>query len=381
MGRFSRQTDESGWLPVRRRAAAAVVWAAMLLLAAGPAPAQDASPVTVELRYSSGADAAAMITPAKALTGGKPFTINGASGSLSVAGSPVTFTVTWHEGQKAFYGGMDADGDGKVAGREFVKFDNSMGATFRVRAGGKTHVVRVANVYPYVRTTGGGGIASVKGGYAVCGYYRGVGAGDTIRLFDEDLDGKISQDGADAIMIGRSGAAIPLKTTHQVGGRHYTVSVAEDGSSITLTPLADSAVGIVKTNFRRGLKVLALADKEGRCYDIVASGATGIPAGSYKLVYGVLTDGKGVAIIKPTDKCPTYEIQAGKINTLRIGAPLWVSFSASVRGGNVSVYPGVKIYGAGYEEYSFDMSGGPGLPRILMLEGSTPLSNESMEFG
>ena len=384
MGRYHRSKKEAPW-SARGGLSCAVpaVCLVLALLAAsvGPAAAQEPAGTQLALRYSSGADATALISPAKALDGGKSFYFRAASGSLSVAGSPVAFAVSWHEGQRAFYAGMDTDGDGQVAGKEFVKLNQTMSGTYKVQAGGQTHVVRVSNVNPAVRTDGKGGIVYVRGAYTVCGYYQGTYQGATIRLFDENADGKITQDGSDSIVAGRAEAAVPLRTIHQIGNYHCTLSVAEDGSSVTVTPLADPGLGVVLTTFRRGLKVLSMIDEEGRSYDIATSGRTGVPAGRYKLHYGVLTDGKAVAVIKPTDKCPVYEIQAGKINKLRIGAPLWVSFSATVQAGNVKVSPVVNIYGAGYEEYRFDMSGGTGRPHVLMVQGGAVLQDAPMDYG
>jgi hypothetical protein len=249
-----------------------------------------------------------------------------------------------------------------------------------VKVADKKHIVRIANMRVTTKQPDGGGITFVSCGYVVCGFYHGVHEGTPIRVFDDNLDGVITQDGKDAIMVGRGGAAIPLMKFHQIGNRHCSLEVAKDGSTVTVTPVSSPALGIVETSFKRGLKVLAMVDTQGNSYDLVASGRTGIPAGSYKLVYGVLSDGSAFTVIKPSDKCPVYEVQAGKINTLRIGAPLWVSFYASFSKGNVTVSPAVNIYGAGNEEYTFDFSGGTGRPNVLILGGEQPFK-KAMDYG
>ena len=364
-------------------AAGAVALIAAALVAGPTAMGQEGTGKQVELRYQTGTEALKAFTPAKALTGGKPFRIlNGPSGMLDVAGTPVKFAVAWHKGLNAYLAGMDTDGDGKLEENEYVKLSNTLSGTFKVRAGDKSHLVRVADLRISIKQSDNGGIVGVYGGYLVAGFYQGVYEGKLIRLFDDDLDGAIKQDGSDSIMIGRTGAAIPLMKVHQVGNLHCSLEAAADGSSVTVTPLTNVALGIVETSFRRGLKVLAIVDKEGKSYDLVTSGRSGIPAGSYKLSYGVLSDGSAFTVIKPTDKCPTYEVQAGKINKLLIGAPLWVSFSASIRQGNVSVSPRVNIYGAANEEYCFDFSGGTGRPHVLLLEGGSLLQPPiPMEYG
>ena len=352
------------------------------MVASSSATAQGLAGQEVQLSYQSNAEALAAFTPAKALTGGKQFVIRSDTGTLDVAGSPVMFGVRWHQGLQAFFAGMDVNGNGVLDDNEWCRLALSGTATFQqVKVGDKKHIVRLADIRAAVKQTPGGGIAFVSGGYVVCGFYQGVYEGTCVRIFDDNLDGAITQDGKDAIMVGRGGAAIPLMKFHQVGSRHCSLEVAKDGSKVTITPVASPALGIVETSFKRGLKVLAMVDSQGNSYDLAASGRTGIPAGSYKISYGVLADASAFTVIKPTDKCPVYEVQAGKINTLRIGAPLWVSFHASYSKGNVTVSPAVNIYGAGNEEYTFDFSGGTGRPKVLLVEGRAIINQIPMEYG
>lgn len=352
------------------------------MVASSSATAQELAGTEVQLNYESSSEALAAFTPAKALTGGKQFAIRSDTGTLDVAGSPVQFGMRWHQGLQAFFVAMDVNGNGELDGSEWCRLTLSGTATFQqVKVGDKKHIIRLADIRAAVKKTPGGGIAFVSGGYVVCGFYQGVYEGTPVRIFDDNLDGAITQDGKDAIMVGRGGAAIPLMKVHQVGSRHCSLEVAKDGSKVTITPVASPALGIVETSFKRGLKVLAMVDSHGNSYDLAASGRTGIPAGSYKISYGVLADASAFTVIKPTDKCPVYEVQAGKINTLRIGAPLWVSFNASISKGNVSVSPAVRIYGAGNEEYTFDFSGGKGRPNVLMVEGTAVINRIPMEYG
>jgi len=346
------------------------------------ATAQESAGKQVQLTYQSNAEALAAFTPAKALTGGKIFHMDSDTGTLDVAGSPVKFAMRWHQGLQVFFAGLDLNGNGTLEDSEWCQLTLSGSATFQqVKVGDKKHIVRIANMRAALKQPPAVGIAYVAGGYIVCGFYQGLYEGTPIRIFDDNLDGAITQDGKDAIMVGRGGAAIPLWKFHQVGNRHCSLEVAKDGSTVTVTPVSSPVLGIVETSFKHGLKVLAVVDSQGNSYDLTASGRTGIPAGSYKFIYGVLADGSNFAVIKPTGKCPAYEVQAGKINTLRIGAPVWLSFHASYDKGMVSVSPAVNVYGASNEEYTFDFSGGPGLPHVLLLEGRTVLSDTPMSYG
>ena len=95
----------------------------------------------------------------------------------------------------------------------------------------------------------------------------------------------------------------------------------------------------------------------------------------------MLTAGKASTVIQPTDKTPVYEIQAGKINTIRIGPQVRVSFSARYSGGTVTISPSVKIFGSAEEEYTIDFSGGTGRPHVLMYEGKRRLQDIPMKYG
>jgi hypothetical protein len=354
---------------------------AVAMIGPSAATAQESPGKRVELRYQSNAEALAAFTPAKALTGGTPFAIRGDTGSLEVAGSPVKFGVRWHQGKQVFFAGLDVNGNGELDDNEWCQLTLSGMATFQqVKVGDKKHIIRIADMRVGLKQPEGSGIAYVSCGYVVCGFYQGVYDGTPVRIFDDNLDGVITQDGKDSIMVGRGGASIPLLKFHQVGSRHCSLEAAKDGSSVTIAPVANPALGIVETSFKRGLKVLAMVDNQGNSYDLAASGRTGIPAGTYKLSYGVLSDGSAFTVIKPTEKCPVYDVQAGKINTMRIGAPLWVSFHASYDKGNVTVSPAVNIYGAGNEEYTFDFSGGTGRPNVLILGGEQPFK-QAMDYG
>jgi hypothetical protein len=355
------------------------------VLVISPASAEDAAGKQVALTTKTGDVALSAFTPSKALTGGKPFRITGDAGTLSVAGSDVKFGVIWNPGLKAFLAAMDINGNGTLDPGEYIKLSQTLSGSFQVKVGDKTHAVRVADLSIMTKGSGnigGSAISSVAGGYFICSFQQGTYDGTMVRLFDENLDGQFTQDGKDAIMVGKSPVAIPLMKVHQIGAQFCQLEVASDGSQVTVTPVSGLQLGVVETCFKRGLKCLAMTDEQGNSVDLAASGKTGIPAGKYRISYGILSDGAAVTVIKPTESCPEYEIQAGKVNTLRLGKPLWVSFAASTSAaGSVTVSPRVKVFGAAGEEYSSDLSGGPGRPHVLMMEGKRVLQDVAMSYG
>lgn len=354
--------------------------AVLCLASRAPAEVQRGASKEIQLTYKAGTIASKTFTPAKSKFGGKPFRINGAQGALSLGGQSVLFGVRYAKALKAYYGALDTDGNGELESKEFVKFSQTMSANFKIKLGEEDYAVRIANVRVYPST--GGPTTSIYGGYVINACHTGTFDNIGVRLFDDNLDGTFTQDGEDAIAIGRGQFAIPLGKVHQIGDQHYELEVSEDGKKLSFTPLSGLELGIVEVSFKRGLRSLAFYDDEsGNSYDLATSAKTGIPAGKYKLAYGVLTAGKFATVVQPTKKSPVYEIEAGKINTIRLGKPIRVSFSANYSNQTVTVSPSVKVFGAGGEEYAFDYSGGTGRPHVLLFEGKRVLSRSAMEYG
>lgn len=352
---------------------AAVVW---LGVGAAVGSAPQAEGVKISLVPEAGGSVPKTFTPLKAVSGGKPFQFKGMRGELSIGGKPVPIEMRY--AADAFHIGLDCSGNGTVEPKEFVKLDQSLSATYQVKADDKAFVVRLVNVR-YGKLTTGEGLTS--GTVTIQCAMKGSFNGEQILLFDDDMDGTFTQDGKDAIAIGKSPTAVPLEKFHQVGSGHYQLAVADDGKSITFTKLKDLKLGVVETPFKTGLKCLALTSTEGYSYNVADSGRTGIPAGEYKLSYGVVATGSQMAVIRPTKDCPTYPIEADKINRLRIGPHLVVDFTAEYSNRTVTVAPNVVVHGSGGETYYFDYGGGIGRPHVILAEGNRRLSDTPMSYG
>jgi len=86
-----------------------------------------------------------------------------------------------------------------------------------------------------------------------------------------------------------------------------------------------------------------------------------VPPGEYKLAYGLLKSG---ALMLPPDEsyaskaeAVTYEIQAGMVNTIQIGEPLWLSFYAQIDGNTFKLSPySLRVYGIGGEMYEIELA-------------------------
>jgi len=211
-----------------------------------------------------------------------------------------------------------------------------------------------------------------------------------VRLLDDNMDGKFTQTssartGGDAILIGSSSSAIPLRKIHRIGKNIYRLRVAEDGSSIDYERLDDTEMGLVKAVFpASSLKSLVLVGSDS-AFDVKTDGLAGIPAGSYSLAYGTVGRSASSLSFKPGRTTPQYDIQAGMINTLRIGSPVRLEFGASLRAGKVGLSANaVSVVGSGSEVYGpldFTKGGNAKPPQVIMLNGRKVVSAKTMEYG
>jgi len=346
---------------------------------AGPvyAAAEKSGSGTAKLTYDP-MGAARARTPAWAANANR-FSFGGSS-SLRVAGALVKASTRLKG--KIFYVGIDRDGNGSISSREWTTVPRTRTLLISGKAGDKKYVVLLADLVTAYNTKK---VASCWGQALIRSAVKGTIEGTPVRLLDDDMDGTYSQRGRDAILIGRSQAAVPLKQVHQIGKYFYRLEVTGDGSSIGYTRLADTPVGLVRAPISSSaLKSLILTGKDAS-FDIVAAGKNGIPAGSYRLAYGLVSSGSTTLAFRPGQTTPQYDIEAGMINTLRIGKPVRLDFYASMSRGKVGLSAGsVKIVGSGSEIYgplNFNKGGNVRPPSVIMLNGTKIVSRKNMEYG
>ena len=281
--------------------------------------------------------------------------------------------------------GFDRSGDGKISGAEWSPIPRTRTMLISGKADGKPYVIRLVDISAnYNKKT-----VNCWGQALIRSSMKGAIGRVPVRILDDDMDGKFSQKaagrGGDAILIGKSTAAVPLREMHRIGKELYRLKVAEDGSSIDYERMADTAVGQVRAIFPANtMKSLVLVGKDS-AFDVRTDGAAGIPADTYKLVYGVVSRSAATLTFRPGKTTPDYEIQAGMINTLRIGKPIWLAFGAAYRGGTVRLSAGsVWLMGSGAEIYgplNFTRGGNVRPPRVSMLNGTKLISSSNMEYG
>jgi len=355
----------------------------------GRAPSAGAE--EIKLTYQAGGAASRLVSPSEVLSRGRGFSIPQSSGRLNVAGSQVPISASWHGSYSSV--GMDCNGDGRITGREYLRLGTSRTASFPLKltegATQSDYSVTLTDLSVPIRSSA---VASIFGRYHVNCCMTGTYKGTALRIIDDDMDGKFSQGGRDAIAIGRSLAAMPLRKVHRIGARICRLDVSEDGKTIDVAPQENVELGVVEVPIQASLlKCLIVEDASGgQAYDLCVDGRSGIPAGNYRLCYGVLQRGNETVTMVPTGSSRaggpgllTYPIVAGKRNVLRIGEPVEVEFQVSLdeKEGKITVFPNVSVYGAGGERYDLSFSSGPGTPRVILMNGSSKLSEGPMPHG
>lgn len=345
---------------------------AILAAAVLPAAAEQ-----VELKLDTSRQVLRIMTPLRGLKGGIEFSVRGDSGTITVCDKSIKVGAI---AKYPHFGlGVDEDGDGTVSPNEFTSFRlKTQAASYKIDLGEdrKNCPLGIDNIDIHYKKRKI--VTSFSGDLCPGWAMKGRLGKDDIRLIDANMDGRYTQRGDDAIAIGRAGCAMPLLKVHEIDGKHYELTVAEDGTTVDLTEVMDLDLGKVATKFPRSmLKGLVVRNMDGQCYDVTASGRTGIPAGSYRVVYGVLARGRDYAFMLPPNI--TYDIQAGGTNTLKLGPEFTLAFNASFSGGKVGISTITDVMGAGGERYRFNEA--PDKPYAYFFVGRRKVAGGAFSKG
>lgn len=343
--------------------------------------AESAKETTTALTYEGGT-LLNVFTPNRVLHGGKSFVIKGTDSSISVGGTNVL--IGSQKVGAETYIGVDLDGSGVLDKREFAPLSRTKPMVFDLKLPGEggtakhEYSIKVSNIASYV--VQGNPKPQVGGLYSVNCCRKGTINGTTVRIIDDNLDGKFSQDGEDAIIIGDSPAAMPLKKLHQIGEKFYQLQVSPDGSSLTATAVTDLKLGLIETAFKAVPAKAIIMESADGAFDLTKA-KKGIPEGEYKLCYGLLAAGNDAMTFSPgKGHALSYPIEADKINALRMGPPFRIEFNAASKASSVVVAPNLRVLGAGDEAYSVTFSASI-KPHVVMLSGDKVLTDASMAFG
>jgi len=313
---------------------------------------------TAKLTFDSG-KSVMCLTPAWA-EGGMPAHSGSSTVKVTICGKTVPASG-WVAGA-GYQVGLDADGDGMVNSGEYRNVAKGGSTILTAKVRGKQLCVRVTDIqihYDENKKTVTSMRWKMQGAYGWVGKIGAV----PIRILDEDLNGKYGNNGKDAICIGKGKLAVPLRPRHRIGKQFYELKISEDGSSLEYKQLKDPKCGLVRAPMSdKALLGLVLEGGNG-AYDIRACGRTGIPQGTYRLLYGAIGDLKSPMTIY-MDKhrrrdALKYEIQADKTNLIRMGPPLQLVFAVGIHADKkkpktytrIDIRPPTQILGVGGELY------------------------------
>lgn len=356
------------------------VAAGALCLLAGGAPAVRAQSRTIELKYVSGGPAAEAAT-ARTLLGPRGPIINiGQVKDATIGGWRVKIAARRSKNSLGL--GMDCDADGRVLGKEWrVIRGKGKRVAFDLKITGVTGSQRDYSV-SY-------GDLTVQAGREVKGLCRTNCAWEgeldkvKVRFLDDDLNGRLTQDGKDAILIGEAATAVPLMRVHRIGSGHYDVQVAEDGAVATFKLLRDTDLSraIVLPPPEVTLACLVVRNDAEHAYDLTVAGPKGVPGGTYRLCYGLLRLGKREILLRPDKEGAEYSFKQDKKNTVPVGPPMKVSLGTKFAPGKVTILAASRITGAGGEILDLGQVGKLLGARLHLMDGDKSLSNVAIRYG
>ena len=354
----------------------------MVAIAASGAAAADADigeSGTTQLTLELNGPAAQSITPSWALRRNR-FGGGGIAGKVKIAGTDVLISARTNG--ISFWLGLDRNGNNDISSAEWLRVRRSKSymVTFTGKIEGKPFAVRIFDIE--FRAVGRK-IQSFGGRAAIVSCMKGDIGRIPVRILDDDMSGQFTQNGRDAILIGDSATAVPLKNVHRLGEQFYRLTVDPEGVRIEYSRLADVQTGKVRAPLPvAALRCLVLASKEG-AYNAMDCERTGIPADDYALAFGVVA-GRHPAPFTPGSSRTTYPIQANMVNTMRLGEPLRVIFSVTLKEREISVSPRFTILGIGGERYGpldYLRRGKTCLPRVKIVESGRVMFDGPMSYG
>lgn len=335
-----------------------------------------AEPVVSDLRDVTGIAERNLMTPMSVREAGGLIRIAGDSTSVRIAGRDVAVRLKADGPNKSI--GLDLNANGLVDNDEWWPARRRGSIVVRVHSADGSAEAVVALRDTVIRSRGSrvyGGSVRIVNDMGLLGEI----AGTPVLLLDDNMDGVIQQGGGDAVLIGAGRLAMPLRTVHQVNGRLVSLAVDVGDSRLSAAPLEGEPIGQVTTGLSDDPNAFAVVACDRAAFT-VNGGAVDMPAGDYRLAFGLVRRGSNEAVIQPGDRPTGYQVRAGEVNHLALGPPYEITFRGSVSRSSFTVRPELTVLGAGGEHYAFAMPT-PDMPTISLLDGDRVLDVGQMEYG
>jgi len=177
-----------------------------------------------------------------------------------------------------------------------------------------------------------------------------------IRSIDQNGNGSFNDYGVDAMIVGPGDVATFLSSTILVDGELREISIASDGSQLTLSPYTGPVTKFdMRTAFNSKAVLLSAVIRsiDGRhSFDFGAtSGPQQIPAATYQFVAGTVGLGQQRVQIG-AGRMKLLKLEAGKNDSFEWGGPIRPEFTFTRAAGRVQFSPRtIWYYGKAGEEY------------------------------
>ena len=366
-----------------------VLLLAGVLSADGPPPAAEppaanapAAGGEAPLTYVAGEKLLPLYQPSTFGGADTRFLVWGSSGSVKFAG--LDWKVAGTHRAAVYYFALDADCSGKIDRSEVLAAQAAGSLLVKVKrplGNGKDGDYAVL-LSPLQFAVLDGKLSTISGWMRPGCAWDAAIDGVAVRIYDENLDGRITQDGLDSIRIGDSEASIPLGKVHVVGQTMLALEMAADATALKWKPAPDEAMA--ETRLAEGVKDMAhlvVADSKGRVFDLVKSPK--VPAGEYFLCFGVLKNATSELTFTPNPLGVKVTLAADKVNELPFGKPK-VDFLCTTIDGDFWVRPEILIVGEAGEMYTLDVASseaGIDPPVISLVSKGKVLGQTTMGYG
>ncbi|MEC8495545.1 MAG: hypothetical protein VXZ39_11505, partial [Planctomycetota bacterium] len=213
--------------------------------------------------------------------------------------------------------------------------------------------------------------------YIPGGCMKGSVSGETIRLYDDNLDGVYGSSASawqhfglvtgdaqlefDSIRVGKEKKARPFSEYMDLGGAGWhQIKAQKKGTSISVQPvtLSTGSVQVKGKGVKPEYYVLRGVDGAFKNTFIDVSGGkkVDVPAGRWELAFGLVRKGKKMqqmkAVILPTEGMERILVKPGETTVIGYGSPYKFDFKFETDGRNVTVDgKSVRILGSGGEAY------------------------------
>lgn len=233
--------------------------------------------------------------------------------------------------------GVDTDGDGEA--------DEWLKSTKKLMQMVLEYPDGTKSPYQIMVTRGTGGFTFISSCYRQFSW-----KGQTIRLIDQDNDGKFNTVRSDAMIVGRGDAAVHLSELFSVRGTIYELKVNPAGTEVQVREWSGQTgqVDLSKGFKARGKLSTAMLVDGNRAFDVAPRG-TAVPVGTYQLKWGVVKAGNASAEFRSS---VNVTVTAEGNSEIKLGAPFRMDFAKTGAKGKITIsYHSCKVYGSAGEEY------------------------------